>query len=607
MACYVKCGRTGWGRWIGGLCAGVVMVAGAGFSGGAAEPNAIVQWNRVALRAVEKNPPAPTVTTWRLHVMTTAMYDAWAAYDDRALSTRYGGTLRRPPSERTLENKLEAVSYAAFTVLVRVFPKQRADFEAHMARLGYRRNETTDVTQPAGIGNVSARAVLGFRYKDGSNAGQGFAELTSSRYPERYRPVNRADPSTGRVPGGAAFDPNRWQPLRVPNGTMRDEQGNPIYRDDVPSSYTDQTFLTPHWGAVLPFAVSEPEEIRPPAPPRKGSTAIYVDGLGRVTTEDAAYDEQLDEILRMSASLTDREKVIAEFWADGPNTWTPPGHWNQIAEGLAIRDGQTLDDSVKMFFALNGALLDSGVCCWESKRHYDYIRPQSAIRHKYYRQKVRAWGGPNRGTQEIFGEEWRPYQALNFVTPAFAEFTSGHSTFSGSAAEVLRRFTGTDALFDGVTRLGEDYDKDGEEDLLGEHRVLPGRNMFESTPNSVVVLRWMTLTEAADEAGWSRRYGGIHFQDGDLFARRVGKTIGGLAYTLSQSLWEGVVPALTTREEAGALVFIWNGGMFEIQSTADFQAGAWTPVAGRSPLTMPMDGEGHRFFRLGSVQAPLAP
>lgn len=569
--------------------------------------NPVVAWNRVALRAVEKNPPAPTITTWRLHVMSTAMYDAWAAYDDRALSTRHGSALRRPQAERTLANQQEAISYAAFTTLSWMFPNQRADFEAHMGSLGYRRNTTTDITTPAGIGNVCGQSVLAFRTRDGSNAKNGFAEVTSDLFPEKYRSVNRADPGTGRAPGGPFFDPNRWQPLRVPTGTLRDAEGNPIYRDDDPASYRDQAFLTPHWGAVLPFAVSQPEQIRPPAPPRKGSFHLYVDGQGRVMTEDEAWNLQVDDIVKASAELTDVQKVIAEFWADGPNTWTPPGHWNQIAEGLAIRDGHTLGESVKMFFALNGALLDSGICCWESKRHYDFIRPQSAIRHKYYRQKIRAWGGPDKGTQEISGEEWRPYQALTFVTPPFAEFTSGHSTFSGSAAEVLRRFTGTDALFDGVTRMGLDYDGDGEEDLLGEHRVLPGGNMFENTPSTVVTLRWMTLKEAADEAGWSRRYGGIHFQDGDLFARRVGKTIGGMAFSLAQGLWEGVVPTFGTTVEGDSLVFSWNGGMFEIQSRSDFQAEAWTPVAGRSPLRVPMDAEGHAFFRLGSVQAPLAP
>lgn len=586
--------------WRGTVGHGVTMgclALAAGVSG-ASPPNLGVVWNRAMLRAVEKNPPAPTATTWRLHVVSTAMYDAWAAYDARALGTRQGGAWRRPVAERTAENKAKAVSYAAFAALVAIFPNQRADFEAVMGSLGYPADTSTDLGTPEGIGNAAALAVLEFRWRDGSNAGAGFSQSVSDLYPDLYQPVNSADPASGRAPGGPEFDPNRWQPLRVPTGVLRDAAGNPIHDDTDPSTFVDQRFLTPHWGAVVPFSLTSPQQLRPPPPPRKGSDGLYVDATGKVTTEDAAWHEQVDEILRISAELTDRQKVIAEFWADGPNTWTPPGHWNQIAEGLALRDRQSLDDTIKMYFALNGALLDAAICCWEAKRAFDFIRPQSAIRHKYFGQMVEAWGGPNRGTQRIRGEEWRPYQALTFVTPAFAEFTSGHSTFSRTACAVLTGFTGTDALYDGTTRLGADYDRDDEEDWLGEHNVLPGGNLFEDSPAEKVTLRWATLTEAADEAGWSRRYGGIHFQDGDLFARQAGDRLGGQALATARALWEGLGPDLRiARGEAGELWISWSNGYFGLQSAAELPAAVWTDQGMRSPQRV-APGEGLRLFRL---------
>jgi hypothetical protein len=137
-------------------------------------------------------------------------------------------------------------------------------------------------------------------------------------------------------------------------------------------------------------------------------------------------------------------------------------------------------------------------------------------------------------------EEWRPYQQATFVTPPFAEYVSGHSTYSAAAAEVLNRFTGSNAFYDGRTILYfEDYNRDGVPDMLGQHLTPVGGNKFESSPAEVVVLQWPTFQDAADEAGLSRRYGGIHFQDGDLRAREMGTQIGAQAYQLAEKYWNG--------------------------------------------------------------------
>jgi hypothetical protein len=259
-------------------------------------------------------------------------------------------------------------------------------------------------------------------------------------------------------------------------------------------------------------------------------------------TNDEAYQMQVDEILHISAALTDEQKVIAEYWADGPRSETPPGHWNALAHGISYRDHHTLDDDVKLFFALNSALFDGSIAAWEAKRAYDCVRPISAIQHKYAGQMVEAWGGPDQGTQLIPAENWLPYQSLTFVTPPFAEYVSGHSTFSAAAAEVLTRFTGSNQFYDGTTVLfNEDFNRDGVPDLLGQHITPKGGNTFENSPTQPVVLQWETFQEAADEAGMSRRYGGIHFQDGDLQGRQMGTKIGGQAYELAERYWAGQV------------------------------------------------------------------
>lgn len=498
----------------------------------------VVDWIEVMLEAIQLNPPAPTVTTWRMWVVVSSMYDAWSAYDAYALSTQTGYDLKRPRAERTGANKEAAVSYAAHRSLSFAYPGQIPMFDDLLEQLGLEQDDSRDMTTPAGVGNVAAQEVIDYRVADGSNALGDFTQVTSEMYPEPYQPVNSGDPFAVNGTFGDSFDPNHWEPLRVANGSLLDANGHPAVDHQSPASYVTQTFLTPHWGAISPFALVSGDQFRPPSPPQYGSTALYTDALGEVSTSHEAWHQQVIEIAELNAHLTDEQKVIAEFWADGPRTWTPPGHWVQLAIGVSLRDGHGIDEDARMFLALTGALLDAGISAWDAKRAYDFIRPISAIRHVYAGQQILGWGGPDRGTRLIDGSEWRPYQSLTFVTPPFAEYTSGHSTFSRAGAEVLTAFTGSPQMYDGETALGRDYDRDGGEDVFGQHIAMPGTLLFEKGPRDVVILRWDTFYAASDEAGISRRYGGIHFQDGDLRARHAGEQIGRQAFEWAELYWD---------------------------------------------------------------------
>ena len=419
-----------------------------------------------------------------LAIVHTCIFDAWAAYDRLAVGTRLGPDLRRPPGEHTLAHKAEAVSFAAYRALTDVLAGSAALFEERMRTLGYdAANATTDVSTPAGIGNVACRAVLEHWHHDGSNQLGDLAPGAYSDY-TGYTPVN--DPE--RV-----NDPDRWQPLRVPNGT---------------GGFETQRFIGPHWSRVRPFALTSSSQFgSPTGPPRYGSPE---------------YVRQAEELLELSANLTDREKMIAEYWVDGPNSELPPGHWNYFAQFVSRRDSHGIDADVKMFFALNNALHDAAIAAWDNKRAYDSVRPITAIRFLFDGRPVRAWGGPYRGTQVIDGGDWLPYQPESVVTPAFPEYTSGHSTFSAAAAEVLKRFTGSDHFGDSTTMAA------------GSSRYEPG-----AVPATDVTLRWDTFSAAADEAGLSRRYGGIHFAPGDLDGRAAGRGVGAQAWSKSLTYVNG--------------------------------------------------------------------
>ncbi|HMQ52969.1 MAG TPA: vanadium-dependent haloperoxidase [Anaerolineae bacterium] len=508
------------------------------------EPSVVVKWNEAMLAAVRNGPPRPTVIARSLFMVHAAMYDAWTAYDPVAEPLFLDPVVRQPEANRTEANKAAAVSQAAYHTLVALFPYYEHDsaaFSRLMEILGYEIVTGGDPNTPAGLGYLAAQSVLTTRQADGSNAANNYADIVSDLYPELYQPVNSADPTSGRVPGQKDFDPNHWQPLRVPTGTKVDYTSLPVIDPADPTTYKDQTFLTPHWGSVEPFALTSGDQFRPPAPPQLGSNEPYTDALGRTMTNDEAYRTQFAEVLEMSANLTDEMKCIAEYWADGPRSETPPGHWNALAHGISYRDQHSIDEDVKLYLALNGALFDASIAAWDAKRTYDSIRPASAIRHLYAGQMIDAWGGPNQGTIQISGELWLPYQALTFVTPAFPEYVSGHSTFSAAAAEVLTRFTGSNRFYDGETVLYDDFNRDGLPDLLGQHVVGVNGNIFEDSPTKVINLHWETFQDAADEAAISRLYGGIHIQDGDRHGRRMGKLIAEQAYGLAEQYWTGTI------------------------------------------------------------------
>jgi hypothetical protein len=205
----------------------------------------------------------------------------------------------------------------------------------------------------------------------------------------------------------------------------------------------------------------------------------------------------------------------------------PPGHWNLFAQFVARRDRHGADEhgidlDVKLFFALTNAIFDAGICAWDNKCEFASVRPITAVRYLFHGQPVTAWAGPYRGTRTLDGGAWLPYQPSTFPTPPFPEYSSGHSNFSAAGAEILRRFTGRDVFGASVTLP------------RGSSRVEPA-----AVPSRDVTLSWSTFSEAADQAGISRRYGGIHFEQGDLDARATGRAAAANAWAKALTYFNG--------------------------------------------------------------------
>ena len=448
-----------------------------------------------AIRAVK---PGPPMTARALAIVSTAMYDAWAAYDPIANGTRLGATLRRPTPEHTLGNKSKAVSYAAFEALLDLYPSQKAALETQMRAMGYDPAlRSTDASTPEGVGHLAAQALLAYRHLDGSNQLGDLTPNDAAGQPQPYADY------TGYLPANPALvvasssllasfvKPEAWQPLTWVNAA---------------GASVTPGFIAAHWGKVIPFAMTSGDQLRPPAPKAFGS---------------AAYLEQVQEVMTLTATLDDRKKAIAEYWADGPNSELPPGHWHLFAQLVSERDKHTLDDDAKMVFALSNAVFDAGIGTWEAKRYYNTSRPITAVRYLFNGKTIKGWGGPGRDNVDMDGANWLPFQPSTFPTPPFAEYTSGHSAFSSAAAEVLKRYTNSDTFAASVTVPAHSLKAD------------------PAAPAQDVVLSWKTFSEAADEAGMSRLYGGIHFHDGDQAGRTLGRTAGAQAYLKAQAYWRG--------------------------------------------------------------------
>jgi len=265
------------------------------------------------------------------------------------------------------------------------------------------------------------------------------------------------------------------------------------------------------WCDVTPFALRRGDEYRG-----------LMSRFGPATYGSREYQEQAEELVVISAGLNDREKMIAEYWSDGPNSEQPPGHWALFAQWISARDHHSLDDDVKMFFVLSNAIFDAGIAAWDTKRTFDSVRPITAIPFLFRGKKIRSWGGPDKGTVKMDGSQWIPYQQATFPTPPFPDYVSGHSTYRAAAATILRLWTGSDRFGNSVTLPP------------GSSKIEPG-----ITPLKMVTLRWETFTDAANEAGLSRRYGGIHFREADLAGRLLGRLVAYRAWSKAESYFDG--------------------------------------------------------------------
>jgi hypothetical protein len=436
-------------------------------------------------RDVDLYQARPTVVSRTLAIWATAMFDAWAAYDEKAVGSRLGGKLRRPKAEHTLENKKKAISYASYQSLVFVYPESKEWLAGEMKKIGYDPAiVSTDPTTPEGIGHLAANAVIEYRKNDGANQLGNEAGGDNSPYADYtfYEPKNTPD---------NCLDPDRWQPITftLPDGKK-----------------VTPGFLTPHWYRVKPFVMERSDQFRPGPPPK-------------TTTDDALLRKETAQVLEYNAKLTKEQKAIVEFMRDGPRSTGQSGHWLRFAQDVSRRDKHSLDQDVKLYFVIANVAFDAFISCWETKRVYDSSRPWTLIRHYYKGQKLIGWAGTDGGTKEMPAEEWHPYSPLSFITPPFPGYTSGHATVSGACAKTLELYTGTD-------KYG-----------FAERRR--HCELTEKTAGDYVMLDLPTWSGTAEMAALSRALGGYHIPIDNNVGLEVGRKIAAWSWPRYQEYFNG--------------------------------------------------------------------
>jgi hypothetical protein len=567
-------------------------------------------WDEALLDAIRRDTPAPTVHARNLFHTSAAMWDAWAAYDAKAEGYFVKEKLQADDVDAARE---AAMSYAAYRLLLHRYSvaaglqETFGELTKTMQSLCYDIDfVSTEGDSPAAFGNRIAAKIIAYGRTDGAHEPIRYA-------PVGFVPVN--PPLVVAEPGTTMTDPSRWQPLALAQNVA---QNGLIVPGKV------QSFIGPFWGHVKSFGLPASLDGVPidTGPPPELGNSVSDTQFKNEAVDIIRYSSHLDpadgETVDVSpASLGDNDlgtndgsgheenpstgkpyeadrvlhgdyaRALAEFWADGPKSETPPGHWNVLANEVSDAmdehriggtgpDVERLEWDVKLYFALNAAVHDAAVAAWGLKGYYDSARPISMIRYMGGKGQssdpdgpsydpdglplepglvevitkessapgerhaaladhvgeiaIRTWRGfPADPTTEasgvgwILAVDWVPYQLPTFVTPAFAGYVSGHSTFSRAAAEVMTAFTGSSYFPGGLYKVP----------------IPAGSLKVEHGPTTDVTLEWATYFDAADTAGVSRLYMGIHIPADDFKGRRLGSQCGRDAWAFSEKYFDG--------------------------------------------------------------------
>jgi membrane-associated phospholipid phosphatase len=406
-----------------------------------AHADAVINWNALMLRAIWTDATPPTLASRVEAMVGVAVYDAVDGIDPIYNLYPVPGLSAQPPPGASLE---AAAIAAADTVLNSLYPDQKVplfdpEYQISLAGIPDTKPKADGIAWGQTVGN----AVLALRSGD---------DLRTTV--PTYVPA---------PPGGTAgvYELTPQAGLEA-KGTV-----------PLPA-------LAPQWGQVTPWAMTSAAQFLPPPPPAVGSAAYAAD-----FNEAKSLGDTNRYALPRTPQIED-DFQYAHFWADVPgHSVTPPGHWDEIAENVALQANLNLEQNAHLFALVNLGLADAAINCWDAKYIYNYWRPITAIRDS----RANLINPANTSDPN-----WTPL----WNTPNFPAYTSGHSTFSGAASTILASIFGPNTHF-----------TVGSDDMPGYSRS------------------FTSFAQAAGEAGESRVVGGIHFTFDNTAGLAAGRALGG--------------------------------------------------------------------------------
>lgn len=406
-------------------------------------------------------------------MLTNSWFDATAPYHATAIGV-YSRLGRRPVSESITNYNINvAVLHASYRVLNSLFPHQQQHWRDMLISQGLNPdNNSTDLTTAEGIGNAAGNAVVAVRENDGMNQ-------LGNKGDRAYHHQPYAD-YTNFIPANSAYEltnPSLWQPAITSNGK---------------GLFKVQQFVTPQLRLVKPYSYRNPRRFKAPFP--------YQSQVGNFSK----YKAQADEVLRASANLTDRQKMLAELFDNKIFSLGFSGVFAAKSQGLNILD------TIHYEFLTNMAAFDTAIVIWKEKARYNAVRPHSAIKYIYGDDFVTAWGGVGIGTVfDLPASEWTSYLPV----ADHPEYPSASASFCAAHAQASRLFLGSDQLNWSVP-------------------VAAGSSLIETgiTPVNDLTLDFSTWSQLEHECGISRFWAGVHFMPSIPAGQNLGHRVAYKAY-----------------------------------------------------------------------------
>lgn len=463
----------------------------------------VSDWMELLLKKIAKNNLGPTVTTRWLLIACNAIYNSYqfVTLNKNPVDSQYWTSTQKGQISTTisyLESWVELSCQYVIPKLIRdymnltISPLTNTDVD----------ELTSSHTPLVSVNNSSLDILKGLFDSYLSSRDSDGWKLTRTfdgTLPNRSNTIS-ADNSVDQNLSELLPEPNKWTPLKIGTST--------------------KNYLTPEWGTKNRGLL---EEIDFKDLIDKTSTNLF--------PSDIQYENEMKDVETITQNLTDEQKILAEFWAGGPGTVTPPGMWVIFLDIVLRSNSAKLVNEIKSYTVLCSSLYQSSICAWRLKRDKLQARPIQKIRQNQYGNVIdQDWNSHS------LGQYWLPYQELNFVTPPFPDFVSGHSTFSASSAKILCYLLGSDMInlvnpvtnIDIINYLSPVLLNNTANFSLNNFFVLPNISTIQPgvVPSTSVNLNFICWTEMSRSSGKSRIYGGIHIESSNQGGLYLGSMIG---------------------------------------------------------------------------------